>query len=144
MKTNHTPPAISCCPLKTIMRVGVFILFAFVTLPLFSASSASLSEGLLQKSLAGMSRSMGMNSEYNSPRTIDSVYNQFLSIPQPGMEPLLPLPQAGTETVAIYQSDCTTPATDFTLTQTLCAKLTSGPVGSRPTQVLRRLSIVGP
>jgi len=53
-------------------------------------------------------------------------------------------PQAGPETVAIYQGDCTTPATAFTLGDTVCAKLTNAPTGLRTTQVLRRLAIVGP
>jgi hypothetical protein len=37
-----------------------------------------------------------------------------------------------------------TPATDFTLGQTLCAKVTGAPLGLRTTQVQRRLGIVGP
>lgn len=53
-------------------------------------------------------------------------------------------PQAGPETVATYQGDCTTPATSFTLGDTVCVKLTNAPTGSRATQVLRRLAIVGP
>ena len=53
-------------------------------------------------------------------------------------------PQAGPETIEIYQGDCTTPATSFTLGDTVCAKLTNAPVGFRATQVLRRLAIVGP
>lgn len=53
-------------------------------------------------------------------------------------------PQAGPETIAIFQGDCTTPATSFTLGDTVCAKLTNAPVGFRATQVLRRLAIVGP
>src|SRR5215212_533489 len=53
-------------------------------------------------------------------------------------------PQAGPESVAIYQGDCTTPATAFTLGDTVCAKLTNAPTGLRTTQVLRRLAIVGP
>jgi hypothetical protein len=52
--------------------------------------------------------------------------------------------QAGPETVAIFQGDCTTPATSFTLGDTVCAKLTNAPTGFRATQVLRRLAIVGP
>src|SRR5688572_23667316 len=55
-----------------------------------------------------------------------------------------PFFQAGPETVAIFQGDCTTPATSFTLGDTVCAKLTNAPTGSRATQVLRRLAIVGP
>ncbi|HEY9502261.1 MAG TPA: hypothetical protein VIR01_11590, partial [Pyrinomonadaceae bacterium] len=55
------------------------------------------------------------------------------------------LPQAGTETVAIFESDCTTPATiPVTLGDTVCAKLTNAPTGSRATQTLRRLVLVGP
>ena len=54
------------------------------------------------------------------------------------------VPQAGPETLAIYQGDCTTPATSFTLGDTVCAKLTNAPTGFRATQVLRRLAIVGP
>ena len=52
--------------------------------------------------------------------------------------------QAGPETVAIFQGDCTTPATSFTLGDTVCAKLTNAPTGFRATQVLRRLALVGP
>lgn len=55
-----------------------------------------------------------------------------------------PFFQAGPETVAIFQGDCTTPATSFTLGDTVCAKLTNAPTGSRATQVLRRLALVGP
>src|SRR5215203_3517682 len=53
-------------------------------------------------------------------------------------------PQSGLETVEIYQGDCTTPATTFTLGDTVCAKLTNAPTGFRTTQVLRRLAVVGP
>lgn len=52
--------------------------------------------------------------------------------------------QAGPETVDIFQGDCTTPATSFTLGDTVCAKLTNAPTGFRATQVLRSLAIVGP
>ena len=52
--------------------------------------------------------------------------------------------QAGPETVTIYEGTCTTPATSFTLGDTVCAKLTNAPTGSRATQVLRRLALVGP
>ena len=52
--------------------------------------------------------------------------------------------QAGPETVAIFQGDCTTAATSFTLGDTVCAKLTNAPTGFRATQVLRRLALVGP
>ena len=52
--------------------------------------------------------------------------------------------QSGPETVAIFAGDCTTPATSFTLGDTVCAKLTNAPTGARATQVLRRLSLVGP
>jgi len=52
--------------------------------------------------------------------------------------------QAGPETVTIFQGGCSTPATSFTLGDTVCAKLTNAPTGSRATQVLRRLALVGP
>lgn len=55
-----------------------------------------------------------------------------------------PFFQAGPETVAIFQGDCTTPATSFTLGDTVCAKLTNAPTGVRATQILRRLALVGP
>ena len=55
-----------------------------------------------------------------------------------------PFFKAGPETVAIFQGDCTTPATSFTLGDTVCAKLTNAPTGSRATQILRRLVLVGP
>ncbi|HET9789099.1 MAG TPA: hypothetical protein VFP47_18325, partial [Pyrinomonadaceae bacterium] len=55
-----------------------------------------------------------------------------------------PFFQAGPETVAIFQGDCTTPATSFTLGDTVCAKLTNAPTGVRTTQILRRLALVGP
>src|SRR6185503_19248125 len=54
------------------------------------------------------------------------------------------MPQAGPETVAIFQGDCTTPATSFTLGDTVCAKLTNAPTGARATQILRRFTLVGP
>jgi uncharacterized repeat protein (TIGR01451 family) len=34
--------------------------------------------------------------------------------------------------VAIYQSDCTTPATSFNLGETVCAKISNAPLGDRP------------
>lgn len=55
-----------------------------------------------------------------------------------------PFFQAGPETVVIFQGDCTTPATSFTLGDTVCAKLTNAPTGVRTTQILRRLALVGP
>lgn len=41
------------------------------------------------------------------------------------------------DSVAIYQSDCTTPATSFNLGETVCAKISNAPIGLRPQ---RRLS----
>ncbi len=51
------------------------------------------------------------------------------------------LPQQGGETITIHRQDCTTPATDFNLGETVCAKLTGAPVGTR---IRRRLAIVNP
>ncbi len=122
-----------------LLRVGIFI--AIATLSIFSlltVSSASRSEKNSAKGKEVLSSS-GV-----APKVEAKAANLNLSLANNGLVPFAFMPQAGDETVAIYETDCTTPKTDFTLGQTLCAKLTNAPLGSRPTQIQRRLSIVGP
>jgi uncharacterized repeat protein (TIGR01451 family) len=134
MKIDPTPLT-SYRRKKHYSRFALFtLLFVILALPLFSASTASLSNRFTAKQDGA---SPAKNHKEMQPL---SPYEPA----GPVFEPVSFLPQAGVETVAIYQSDCTTPSTSFTLGQTLCAKLTNAPLGLRATQVLRRLSIVGP
>lgn len=146
MNNNPTVNTISRRLMKTAMRARVFILLvAVLAVPFFSAASASFSESHSRKSLTGTALNVAPGPERASERRPDSGLNNLLGMPASGIRPLLLLPQAApAEAVTIYQSDCSTPETDFTLGQTVCAKITNAPVGSRPTQILRRLSIAGP
>ena len=124
--------------MKPYSRFGLFVLLiVLLAVPLFSASTASLSNRSAAKQ-----DSDNVNPARNHKVEVQPISSNGAA--GPIFEPLPLLPQAGIETVAIYESDCTTPATSFTLSQTLCAKLTNAPLGLRTTQVLRRLSIAGP
>ncbi len=121
--------------MKYYSRFGLFILLLVIlAVPLFSASTASLSN----RSAAKQDR------DNVNPANNHKVEVSSYGAAGPIFEPVPLLPQAGPETVAVFQSDCTTPATSFTLGQQLCAKLTNAPLGLRTTQVLRRIAIVGP
>lgn len=122
---------------KHLPRFALFLLLLVIlALPLFTASTASLTNRFTAKQdRAEASQAKNQKVELQ-PISLGSV--------GPVFEPVTLLPQAGPETVAIFQSDCSTPATSFKLGQTVCAKLTNAPLGLRATQVLRRLSIVGP
>jgi uncharacterized repeat protein (TIGR01451 family) len=127
--------ATSCRRMKQYSRFALFmLLLVILAVPLFTASTASLSN-----------RSAAKHDRDNvNPAKNHTVEVSGYGPAGPIFEPVPLLPQAGIETVAIFESDCTTPATSFTLSQTLCAKLTNAPLGLRTTQVLRRLSISGP
>src|SRR5690242_3426971 len=135
MKIDPTPLT-SYRRKKHYSRFALFtLLFVLLAIPLFTASTASLSNRFTAKQDAA---SPAKNHKEMQPL---SPYGPV----GPIFEPVSLLPQtSGVETVAIFQSDCTMPATSFTLNQTVCAKLTNAPLGLRSTQVLRRLSIVGP
>ena len=139
MTTTTTPSRNFLRSKAHLLRVGIFI--AIATLSIFSlltVSSASRSEKNSAK------RSEILSSSGVAPKVDANAANLNLSLANKGMVPFAFMPQAAPEAVAIYAADCTTPKTDFTLGETVCAKLTGAPLGSRPTQVLRRLSIVGP
>jgi uncharacterized repeat protein (TIGR01451 family) len=131
---------------KTVARLGlVIVLAAIIAAPFFSSSSASSLEKPFQTSLTNMVRSLNSSEAPAVPLFSDLSVRQLL-----GVLPVLPhaltfIPQAApVETVAVFQSNCTTPATTFTLGQQMCAKISGNPLGSRPTQILRRLAIVNP
>jgi uncharacterized repeat protein (TIGR01451 family) len=132
--------------MKTVTRVSVFILIAFLAVPLFLASSASVSKSPSPKSTNNQAPSLNASpARASRALTIAPGLERLLAGPEASMQPLLPLLQASpTETITIYQSDCMTAATEFNLGDTICAKLSGAPLGSRPTQVLRRLSIANP
>jgi uncharacterized repeat protein (TIGR01451 family) len=127
MKKHAPPLTVSCRLMKAITRARFFILLvAVLSLPFISAASASYIK--------------------RSPVNNEAPPAARAAAQTAGLRPLLAAApfQAGAEGLAIYQSDCMTPATDFNLGQTVCAKLTGAPVGSRPTQLLRRVAVVGP
>lgn len=138
MTMKIDPTALTSHRRKHYSRFALFMLLVVIlALPLFSASTASLPNRFTAK----------QDQDQASPAKNQKVGIQPISRYGPAgpiFEPLPVLPQAGVETVAIFRSDCSTPATSFTLGQTVCAKLTNAPLGLRSTQVLRRLSIVGP
>ncbi|HBB89352.1 MAG TPA: hypothetical protein DC047_17240 [Blastocatellia bacterium] len=123
--------------LNSVMRIAPLVaLVALIAIPLFSSSSASSTTQTSRVSVNDSGSPQAQVRENNIPKS------ELFSAG--GLFPLL-VPQATpVETVTIYQSNCSTPQTDFVLGQTVCAKLTNAPLGSRPTQIQRRLSIVGP
>ena len=128
-----------------LLSISIFIaIAALVIFPLFTVSSASSShrasvvsapDVLAPAAVSSVEREAGKNL---SPVPFGLSLGAF--------SPTAFMPQASVETVAIYQADCTTPASAFTIGQTaqMCAKLTNAPLGLRSTQVQRRLVIVGP
>ena len=132
--------------MKTVTRVGVFILIAFLAVPLFLASSASFPKSPSPKSTTKQAVSSTPGSVRAKAQAIAPDLKRMLEATEAAAHPLLPLLQAPPppETVSIYESDCTTAATEFELGQTLCAKVTGAPTPLRTTQVLRRLNIVTP
>ncbi|MFL6334915.1 MAG: PxKF domain-containing protein [Pyrinomonadaceae bacterium] len=125
--------------MKAITRARFFILLvAVLSLPLISAASASY----VRRSLAKSPALTAAVTEAAAPRAA-SPAGASRAV---GFQPILAaMPfQAGPESITIYQSDCTTPATDFNIGQGVCAKLTGAPTGSRVTQLLRSLVISGP
>lgn len=125
----------SSSKLKTITRIAaLLVLLALLATPFFTVSSASLPITSNDAPAPSVQRSAGF-----PVRELGlSFRNQFLGL-SPLAQPLLP--QAGTETIAIYSSDCTTPATDFSLAGTVCVKISNAPTAIRP---LRRIAIVNP
>lgn len=138
MKKHAPPDTVSCRLMKAITRARFFILLvAVLSLPLISAASASYVRRSLAKSSEPAVAAAKPSAARPAAREV---------APEPAsFQPLLaPMPFLTGEDIQIYQSDCTTPATEFNLGQTVCAKLTGAPTGLRPTQLLRRIVLVGP
>lgn len=145
MDFHPTRMPISAWLLKTVMRSSLFvILFALLAVPLFSTSSASLTESPLWTGLTGTVRGVDSTRGAASMDLTDLGVRQLLNASGAAAHSLVFLPQAPVETIAIYQADCITPATSFNLGQSVCATITGAPLGSRPTQILRRLNIANP
>lgn len=147
MKTLPAPTGKSfCLPKTAATRLGlVMILAAIIAVPFFPSSSATSLEKPFQTSLTDMVRGLSSSESPAIPRVSALDVRQLLGVPAATAHTLTLIPQAPpVETVGVFQSNCTTPATTFTLGQTMCAKISGNPLGSRPTQILRRLVIVNP
>lgn len=137
MKAHPGPSALSYCLTKTIIRSGIFlVLIGFLVIPFFP-SSASVVKSTLANIVTSGVRGLE-SSEVHSRETA----SELLSLGErSSLEAFVLLPQQNPETITIFQGDCTTPASEFNLGQTVCAKLIGGPVGLR---IRRRLAIVNP
>jgi uncharacterized repeat protein (TIGR01451 family) len=131
--------------MKAVTRTRfLFLLVAVLSLPLISAASASYVKRSFVKNVA----SSVAAPEPIALRRAASAAREASPVGVPavaGFQPLLAaMPFQAGESVAIYESDCTTPATEFNVGQTVCVKVTGAPTGFRATQLLRRLVISGP
>lgn len=136
----HAVAKLSCCfNVRTITRAGaLLVLITLFSIPYLSVSSASNTSDALKGPVVQAQKSAGFPVREFSA----SLRDQFLGLPpKPLSRPLMLLPQAGTEAITIYESDCTTPATSFSLGASMCAKITNSPFGTIPR---RRIVIVNP
>lgn len=145
MKKHAPPPSVPCRLMKAITRARFIILMvAILSLPLISAASASYTRRASAKNPAPTAAAPAAA----APRSNAPAARAASPVAAPaaaGFQPLLAaVPFQAGESVQIFEADCTTPATGFNVGQAVCVKVTGAPVGSRPTQLLRRLVIVGP
>src|SRR5437016_4606956 len=102
----------------SLILFGVFaVAAAAVTLPLYSVRSSPARPGAA--------------SAYAGTKAMQS--GQIGSLSANGLGPsslrtLLSAPQASSETIETFASDCTTPQTDFNLGATVCAKISGAPL----------------
>lgn len=137
----HAVATLSCrLKLRTITRAGaLLVLITLLSISFFTVSSASL-HSTSNKATAPM---VQVKQSASLPIRDFSIGlpDQFFGLTSRAIRPLMPLPQLGVETVAIYQSDCLTPATSFSLNANMCAKITNAPTGTVPRRIL---AIVNP
>ena len=124
MKAKVTPNA-PLYRLKTITRSAILlILLGLLAIPFFSSAAR------------------GLRSVPTPPSDNQVTQESNQSAKLPGLlSPNFLMPQGGGETIAIFEGDCTTPATDFDLGDAICVKLTGAPIGTR---IRRRIAIVNP
>jgi uncharacterized repeat protein (TIGR01451 family) len=129
-----------CLKVQTIARTGIFlVVIALLTVPFFNVSSASFWDPSNKNAAADEERTRQAERRV---RQVDFGVQSVLGpITKWIVQPVVLLPQGVPEEIAIYQMDCTTPATNFSLGATMCAKITGAPVDSNPQ---RRLVIVNP
>lgn len=139
METMNTNPAlytISCRLMKTVIRARFFILLvAVLALPFITAVSASYSERRFGKS-AAPAVSNAVVADASAKGSLDAA----------SLNPLPVMPQLlQPESITVSLGTCGgTAITTANLGQTICVRLDNAPLGLRPTQILRRISIVHP
>lgn len=124
---------------KSFLRLSLLLtLTGLVVLPLFSVFSAPLFSRASQPD-SSISNAGVAAPNVSAPRAQTNIIKGWgLS----NVAPFLFMPQGpSTESISVYQSDCTTSATDFNLGDQICVKVTGAPMGTR---VRRRLVIADP
>ena len=141
MKSHASAPTLSYRIKKTIIRSGIFlILLGLLAVPLFSAAASKLTPPLATL-VTGGAKGLVSSSVLSGNPQAGAGHSQLLSMLGGSAETAFPLLPQAVEAIAIYQGDCTSPATDFALGTTICAKLSGAPIGTR---IRRRLAIVNP
>jgi hypothetical protein len=125
-----------------LLRISLVITLGLIILPLFNVSSASLFHGSLpDKSVVGLSASIKADAPQKGvPQQLS--LPAIVSLAGPSVPfAFLPQAQPDPDSIGTYQSDCTTPKSDFALGETVCVRAT-GPVDQSLAR--RRVQVVDP
>jgi uncharacterized repeat protein (TIGR01451 family) len=107
---------------NTVYFIGVFIIaVAAAVVPIYSAHSSSLTSVPKASSITDNSVRATRRGSLSS---VPALHSAILS----GFRSALPIPQASSEMIETFASDCTTPQTDFDLGATVCAKISGAPL----------------
>jgi uncharacterized repeat protein (TIGR01451 family) len=121
-----------------LVRLGAFaIMFGLLAVGVYSAASAS------SRASAGASRDTSREASPAAPRAARVRAPRRAAAPAAPAAALLPaMPFQAGETIATYESDCTTPSSTFELGDTVCAKVTGVTVAAPGGFAPRRVSWV--